>query len=141
MALIAAISPAVDVDRTGIQIDRPWAQMLAPGQDTIAVYATVVSARGDTLTRVASPAATGAAIYLTLRKGGRASLYQVKDGVPFASNQPLLMGPAGTQIRLTGLAPGVTVGKTLTLTLSFARAGTLSIDVPIKSSAATGPMP
>ena len=141
MALMVAAAPVSSIERASVQISRPWAQMVAPGEDTIAIYATVVNARGDTLTSVSSPAAASAAIYLTLRKGGRASLYQVSGGLPFAANQPLFMDPDGTQIRLTRLKPGIAVGQTLSITLNFARAGTMSIDVLIEPPADTGPTP
>ena len=110
-------------------------------EHTLAVYATILSTPGDTLTGVSSPDADHATINITLRKGGQASLYPMSDGLILAANQPMLMGPQGTQIRLTGLKQEPKVGQKLTLVLSFARAGTVSIVVPIEASAPTKPAP
>ncbi len=141
LALMPTVTPAGATDRTGIQVDRPWAQMLMPGQNTIAVYATLMSIRGDSLMGVSSPAAAHATLYLTLRKGGHETLYAMNGGLVLAPNQPMPMAPGGTQIRLTGLKLDRLAGQKVTIVLSFARAGTMSVLVPLDSSAAAGPTP
>ena len=139
LALMAAAAPIAAGIRTGIEMRHPWAQVVGPGQDAIAVYGTLVSAAGDVLTGIASPAAAHAGYYIRLGKAGQISLTRVDDGLRLAPGQLNLMSPEGSQIRLTGLTRAFVAGDSFVLSLVFARAGVIDVTVRVELPTATQP--
>ncbi len=85
----------------------------------------MTSAEGDTLVEVTSP-------------HGAAGLHDVIGGVmspmtdlPLAAGRRLTLGAGGPHVMITGMTEGYARGDSLALTLRFARAGEVTMRLPV----------
>ncbi len=76
---------------------------------------------------------------IILIKGGHASPYKYKQPFALPAHQPVVLSPDSTHIRLAGLTQTLVAGSTVLLVLTVATADTITIDVPVDRTGATGP--
>jgi copper(I)-binding protein len=101
------------------------------GDGPAAVYFTVVNrgAAADTLVAVASPLATEAMVHDQVQRGGSMIMAHVGElAVP--AGDSVRLAPGGLHVMLTGRQP-IAAGDTLPVTLTFRRAGAVTLRVPV----------
>jgi periplasmic copper chaperone A len=105
---------------------------LVPSIKTAAVYVTLMNhgAREDQLLSVSTAAATGAAIHESKDNNGVMEMREVLN-LPLPPHATVALEPAATHIMLTGLVAPLKLGDTVKLTLTFAVAGQVEINVPV----------
>jgi len=98
-------------------------------RDEAAVYFTVVNHGGqpDTLLGATCACASGAAFHEDLPTG-----MVMRQTVPIPSGDSLHLEPGGMHLMLTALKQLPKAGDRLTLSLRFARAGEIVLDVPVR---------
>ena len=121
-----------------VTVSGAWARASLPHQDEAAAYLTLQSAGGDTLTGVESPAAGMVMLHQTVRKNGVAQMDDV-DSLALPAGVQVALAPGGTHLMLMDVAKPLKAGDTLRVTLHFAKAGDLNVNVPILKVSATGP--
>ena len=106
----------------------------APAGDTMAVYFTVTNRGGedDALVGVATEVAGAAMLHRSTVAGGTARMEMVA-AVPVPAHGTAVLEPGGYHVMLAGLRREVREGETITVTLTFARAGTVTVAVPVVS--------
>lgn len=98
-------------------------------RDEAAVYFTVVNhgSGPDTLTSATCACASGAAFHEELASG-----MVMRQTVPIPPGDSLHLWPGGMHLMLTALDTLPKAGDRLTLSLRFARAGEIPLDVPVR---------
>ena len=142
MALLLAVAPAAFAQAGGtseINVEQPWARATPAGAMTGAVYMTLANKTdtADRLTAAASDVAGKVQIHEMAVVNGIMQMRQLVDGLAIPAGGSVTLKPGGYHVMLIGLKKQLIAGQTIPLTLTFAKAGTISITVPIQSIGAT----
>ncbi|MDP6574349.1 MAG: copper chaperone PCu(A)C [Rhodospirillales bacterium] len=133
-ALFALMAPATAGEyRLGaLVVGNSWARATPGVARNGAAYVTIEN-RGrdaDRLIAVSSPAAAGAALHSHAMEAGVMKMRPVA-AVEVAPGAVTAMKPGGLHIMLKGLAAPLVEGGSFPLTLTFERAGTLTLEVTV----------
>jgi hypothetical protein len=122
-------------------VSDPWARASAGKARNGAAYITVTNTGGnaDRLIKVATKAAAKTELHTVTMKDGIMMMHQIK-GIEIASGEPAVLKPGGMHIMMMGLKEPLKENTTFQLTLTFETAGTLDIQVSVKSAGAMGSM-
>ena len=119
-----------------VALHEAWARASVGAMKTSAVYLTL-EVTGDQVERLiaaASPIAEVAALHTHVMDGDIARMRPVA-AIEIAPGASIVLEPGGLHIMLTGLEQSLVEGETLPLSLTFERAGTVELEVPIKGMA------
>jgi copper(I)-binding protein len=84
----------------------------------------------DTLTGAASPIATTAGLHQQMTMGGMSHMMRA-GSIAVPPGGELRLEPGGTHLMLDGLIRRPRIGDTIDVTLSFSRAGSIGVRVPV----------
>jgi len=121
-----------------VSVTGVWARATAPGQTDGAVYMSLVSKGGDTLTGAESPDADMAMLHSTMRMGGMSGMKDV-DALALPAGKVVMLAPHGYHLMLMGLKHGLKAGQKIELDLEFAKAGKVHVTAPVEPLGASGP--
>jgi periplasmic copper chaperone A len=115
-----------------VAIRDAWARASLGQMKSGAAYLTleVTGDRVERLIAVASPIAENATLHTHVMDGDVARMRPVA-AIEIAPGAPTVLEPGGLHIMLTGLERRLVEGETFPLSLTFERAGTVTIEVPI----------
>lgn len=128
-----AVTPSQhSITSNGIEISQPWARP-APKGGNSAVYMQIFNGSNttDTLRSVDSNIAKNAQIHESFEKKGLTGMRPAND-IIIAPDSSFSLSPGGFHVMLMEINQQVSTGDTLNLQLSFARAGTRTVAVPVK---------
>ena len=91
----------------------------------------------DRLLKAESPVAANAELHTHVKDGDAMRMRPVND-VPVPAGGTTKLEPGGYHIMLIGLKQPLKEGERLPLTLTFEKAGKISIDVPVQKAGASG---
>ena len=116
-----------------IQASRVWSRPATPGLPTGVAYMTLVNhaGGGDRLVSASSPKAARVSLHRSSMSGGVMSMAAV-DGLDLPPGRPTLLAPNGYHLMLSGLKGGLKVGETYPVTLRFAHAKPLTVQVQVR---------
>ncbi|MGH6670497.1 MAG: copper chaperone PCu(A)C [Xanthobacteraceae bacterium] len=142
MAILAAVAPAAFAQGGGtstIAVEQPWARATPTGATTGAVYMTLANKTkdADRLTAASSDVASKVQIHKMSVVNGIMKMRQLVNGLAIPAGGSVTLKPGGYHVMLVGLKKQLIAGQTLPLTLIFAKAGKISITVPIKGIGAS----
>lgn len=134
LAVLGVIAPATAGEQRldALVISDSWARA-TPGRVRNGVAFVTVQNRGrhaDRLIAVSSPAAARAAFHTHVIKAGVMKMRSVA-AVEVAADAITAMKPGGLHIMLMGLAAPLVESESFPLTLTFERAGTLTLEVTV----------
>lgn len=129
LALTAASAFAAD----SIKVDHPWARATPGGAQTGAVYMKLVNSADsdDRLTGGASPVAKEVQIHEMKVEGGVMKMQELPNGLAVPAKGSVTLKPGSYHVMLIGLKKPLKKGQHFPLTLTFEKAGKLSITVPV----------
>ena len=141
VALLSVCSPA-GVHAGDITVDDPFARASAGSVKVGAAYMIVKNsgAAADALVAAESPVAARAELHTHIEDGEVMRMRQVSS-IDVPAGGTVSLQPGGLHIMLIDLKQPLRQGETFPLTLTFAKAGRLAVDVPVKSPAEMGSMP
>jgi periplasmic copper chaperone A len=134
--LIAGAACAAD-----IEIAAPWARATAKGARVGAGYLTIVN-KGkspDRLTSAASDVAESVEVHAVAMENSVMTMRAAPEGVEIKSGETVVFKPGGLHLMLMGLKQPLTQGGEVRITLNFAKAGPIAVNLPIGALGATGP--
>jgi periplasmic copper chaperone A len=142
IAVLLAAAPAAFAQAGGtskINVDHPWARATPAGATTGAAYMTLAnkSATADRLTAASSDVANKVQIHEMAVVNGIMQMQEVANGLSIPASGSVTLKPGAYHVMLIGLKKRLIAGQTLRLTLIFAKAGSISITVPIQAIGAT----
>jgi len=112
-----------------VTITDAWARITPPAAKNGAVYLTIASRDGDALTGASVPAeiAAMAQIHETAGHGGMKSMREV-ERVEIPAGGTAKLEPGGHHVMLMKLARPIAAGDSVPVTLTFERAGEVTVD-------------
>ncbi|MFO1128225.1 MAG: copper chaperone PCu(A)C [Rhodospirillales bacterium] len=138
---IASAATAADTFTVGdIAIDHPWARASAGTATVGAAYMRISTkgATGDRLVGASSPVAGEAELHTHIAEGDVMRMRPV-EGIEVEPGKPAELKPGGLHVMLMSLKAPLKEGETFPLTLDFAKAGKVTVEVAVQSVAAGGP--
>jgi len=137
LALLLCLAAAVVGAATAAAAEPPlrvldaWARATPPGAENGAVYLRIVNhGAGDRLVGARTSAARAAEIHTSATSGGLVEMRRV-DELRIDAGATVELAPGGTHVMLVGLASRLDAGAHVDLTLLFANAGEVVVDVAV----------
>lgn len=121
-----------------IEIIAPFARATLPNSPTGGVYFTLrnTGSTDDRLLSASSPIAGEIQMHAMSIENNVASMRELTDGIAVPAGGTLTLLPSGTHLMLTHLTEPLVKGATLSVTVVFEHAGSVTLSVPIGSIAA-----
>lgn len=116
-------------------IGHPWARAAAPPNGAAYLTITNQGQTPDRLVRVSSPAAEMSQLHVHLVEDGIMKMRPI-DGIDIEPGAPVELKPGGLHIMLMGLKAPLTAGMKFPLTLSFEKAGDVTVEVWVETAGA-----
>jgi periplasmic copper chaperone A len=139
--LIGFVAPAFaqGTGSTSIAVEHPWARATPTGAKTGAVYMTLDNKSGtaDRLTGASSDVADKLQIHEMKVENGVMQMREIPGGLPIPAGGSVVLKPISYHVMLIGLKKALTAGEKFPLTLTFEKAGTISVTVPVQAMGAT----
>jgi len=135
LAAMVVAGPAVAKDYLigDLKIADPWTRPAAKGMTGGGfVSITNTGARPETLVS-ASAGARRTELHQSVETNGVHRMLPVKNGLVIAPGQTVRLAPGGYHLMFIGLADATKLGGALPATLSFARAGKVSVDFTVRA--------
>jgi copper(I)-binding protein len=126
----------------GVVVHEAWARASAGAATTGAAYVTLMGgAQPDSLVGVSTPIAANAEPHETINDNGIMKM-RPAAAVPIPAHEMVTFAPGGTHIMLMGLKQPLVAGQSFPLTLTFAHAAPVTVDVKVRGlgRATNGPM-
>ena len=110
-----------------------WARPAASG-DNGAVYFIVSNATNtdDTLLKVSTDVASVAEVHMSMMDSNGVMSMQMQESVSVPAQQEVIFKPGGLHIMLVELNRDLKIGDTISLTLNFEKAGSITIQAPVR---------
>ena len=145
-ALLPVSSPQAQQHGAGMHklgeltVESPWARASAGAARAGAAYLKIVNAgaENDRLIGVSAPVAERVELHTHTISEGVMRMRKV-DAVPVPGGKSAELTPSGHHVMLIGLRAPLKEGETFPLTLTFDKAGTITVTVAVGSIAARGP--
>ena len=137
--LIASAIPAfAQATNTSIAVEGPYARATPAGAQTGAVYMTLDNKTNtaDRLTGASSGVAAKVQIHEMSMSNGVMHMRELAGGLPLAAGASIVLKPGGYHVMLIGLKKPLAAGESIPLTLTFEKAGTISVTVPVRAMGA-----
>ena len=116
----------------GVVVHEAWARASAGASTTGAAYVTLMGgAQPDSLIGASTPVAASATVHVSTNDNGVMKM-RPAPAVPVPSGQMVTFSPNGSHIMLMGLKQPLTAGQTFPLTLMFAHAAPITVDVQVR---------
>ena len=140
-AAFAAISSAATAaEAPEVTVDHAWARASAGSATTGAAYVTLTAgARADELVGAATPVAAGAEVHQSFTENGVTKMRAVPS-LALPAGKAVTFAPGGYHIMLTGLKQPLVAGQIFPLTLTFAHAAPVTVDVKVQALSGAAPM-
>ena len=125
---------------SGMELSR-YAVRAALGQNpNTAAYVTIknIGKDDDRLVSAACDCAAKVELHTMTMDGDKMMMAEMPDGFAIKAGETLELKPGGNHIMLMGLTARPADGQTQTLTLTFQKAGTVSIDAPVSNAPLAG---
>ena len=143
-ALLAALTilpaHASDYKAGPLTIDHPWARPTAAGAQNGAAYFAIKNGgdAADKLLSVASPAAASVEVHESREEAGVMKMRPAEGGVEINAGKTVELKPGGYHVMLIGLKQPLKLGEHFPMTLTFEKAGTVQLEVPVQKGPTAG---
>jgi copper(I)-binding protein len=142
--LLAALpAAAADVKVGDLVISDLWTRATPAGAPAAGGYLTITNngKDDDMLRLVSSPDAAKAELHIMQMKDGVMTMRPVEGGIVIPAGGKVVLAPNGYHIMLIGPKAPLKEGGTFPVSLTFTRAGTVSVSLDILAIGAKGPNP
>jgi len=136
---LAAPAFAQGASSGSITVEQPWSRATPNGAKTGAVYMTIDNKSGtaDTLTAASSDVADKVQVHEMKVENGIMQMREVTGGLAVPAGGSVALKPGGYHVMLIGLKKPLTTGEKFPLTLTFAKAGKISVTVAVQAMGAS----
>lgn len=135
---------AASTSETGIILKNPWSPATPNGASTAAAYMSIENhgRSDDRLIGGSSPVAAKVEVHEMSMTHGIMSMHALSDGLAIPSGKSVNLEPAANyHLMISGLKSTLKEGTELPLTLHFAKAGDVHVEVPVLPIGSRGPAP
>ena len=116
-----------------LTVQDAWARPANLGENGAAYF--IIENRtpsNERLLSVDSDSATAAEIHMSMTGGNNVMTMQMEEAVAIPAKEQIEFKPGGLHVMLVGLTRDLQPGATITLTLYFKEAGSVTVEVPVK---------
>lgn len=145
-AALLAWSPAALADHHeakagNIAVSQPWARATAPGAPAGAAYLTVTNTgkQPDRLVAASTPAAKTTELHTHIHDNGVMRMRPV-EAIEVPAGGTVALKPGGLHVMMMGLNAPLAQGSTVEVTLTFEKAGKVTVPVAVQAAGAAAPM-
>ncbi|MBV9426761.1 MAG: copper chaperone PCu(A)C [Bradyrhizobiaceae bacterium] len=141
LMLVAGPSVAETYKAGAIQIEQPWARATPKGATLGAGYMKITNTgtEPDRLVGGSVPFAQRVEVHSMTMEQGVMKMREVKDGLEIKPGETVELKPGGYHVMFVGLKEPLKPGEDLTVTLNFAKGGTVEVKYPVEPVGAGGP--
>ncbi len=138
LVAILLIAACVPPPAGGITITDPYSRAAPQEGGNGGAFMTITnnSSAADRLISAESPAAGTVEIHETIDDNGVMRMRPVPDGFEIPAGGKLEFKPGGKHIMLIGLVAPLEPGKDIEITLTFEKAGAITVTVPVREPGA-----
>jgi len=131
--LLGAGGAAQAATAAGLTLSNVWARATPAGVPVGAAYFTITNQakEPDSLISAASPAAQSVTLHSTTLEGGLSRMRPAGE-IVLAPGQTVKVEPGGLHVMLTGLKGPLVAGTRVPLTLTFRRAGAITVQMQVR---------
>ena len=139
LMLVAMPATATDYTLRSLRIERPFARATPPGARSGGAYFTIrnLGTESDRLLRVASPVAAAVELHSMTMDGTLMKMRPVV-AVDIPAGATVSMGSSGYHVMLIDLERPLAVGESISMTLTFEKAGRIDVSAPVEPMVGTG---
>ena len=132
---------AADVTLGDLTISGAFARATLPNAPVGGGYVTITNAgsEDDTLIAASSPVAGEVQLHEMSMQGDVMKMAELPDGIPVPAGETVTLKPGGLHLMFMQLKEPMVEGSNVPVTLTFAKAGTVTVNLAIAGSAATMP--
>lgn len=125
-----------------ITVTGAYARATPPAAQSAGAYLAITNSgdADDTLVSASTPAATDAMLHSTTMNGQVMEMAPMTGGLPVPAHGAASLDPMHAHLMLTGMSAPFLQGQCLEMTLHFAKAGDLPIQVVVGSFGQSGPV-
>ena len=144
-AAILVVTPAFAhngvVHLGAINISLPFTRATLPNAPVAGGFLTIenTGTEPDRLVSATSDIAGETQIHEMAMQGDVMKMRQLADGLDIPAGETVVLAPGGFHIMFMGLKQALVEGETITVTLTFEKAGTVDVVLPIEAAAADAP--
>ena len=126
-----------------INISLPFTRATLPNAPVGGGFLTIenTGAEADRLISATSSVAKDTQIHEMAMEGDVMKMRELPDGLEIPAGQTVVLAPGGFHIMFMGLNQAFVEGETVTVTLTFEKAGTVEVPLPVMAPAADAPAP
>jgi copper(I)-binding protein len=141
LALIAAPGVAETYKVGSIQIEQPWARATPKGATIGAGYMKITNTGSgpDRLIGGSVSFAGRFELHSMTMEQGVMKMREVKDGLEIKPGETIELKPGGYHVMFVDLKQPLKQGEDVSVTLKFAKAGTVEVKYPVEGIGAGGP--
>jgi copper(I)-binding protein len=124
-----------------INISLPFTRATLPNAPVAGGFLTIenTGTEPDRLVSATSDIAGDTQIHEMAMQGDVMKMRQLADGLEIPAGETVTLAPGGFHIMFMGLKQALVEGETITVTLTFEKAGTVDVVLPIEAAAADAP--
>ena len=124
-----------------INISLPFTRATLPNAPVAGGFLTIenTGTEADRLVSVSTDAANAAQIHEMALENDVMKMRQLPDGLEIPAGATVELAPGGLHLMFMGLKRPFVEGETVSVTLTFEKAGTVEIVLPVAAPAADGP--
>lgn len=137
IAALVAFLPTLAIAE--ITVTDPWARASILVSRPGAAYLTLLSDTDDRLLSATTPLAGHVMVHASETDASGVTRMINLDALDVPAEQAIQFAPGGMHLMLMGLTGKLDEGARFPLTLTFERAGTITVTVPVLGVTATGP--
>jgi copper(I)-binding protein len=134
LATVLIVSPAL-ADPGAIEVDHAWSRAAMAGRTGVAYLTIRDKGAPDRLVSVTSPVAERAELHESYSESGVMKMRPVA-GLAVAPGNPVTLKPGGYHIMLVSLKRALIEGEKVPLTLTFEKAGPVSVTAVVQKAGA-----
>jgi periplasmic copper chaperone A len=141
LMLIAGPGLAETFKAGAIQIEQPWARATPKGATIGAGYMKITNTgtEPDRLVGGSVPFAQRVEVHSMTMEQGVMKMREIKDGLEIKPGETVELKPSGYHMMFVGLKEPLKQGEDVTVTLKFAKAGTVEVKYSVEAVGAGGP--
>lgn len=151
---LSATLPALAQDHSGhgsqaqapitlgaIEISAPFTRATLPNAPVAGGFLTLTNTgtEDDRLVSATSPIAREGQIHEMAMEGDIMKMRRLAEGVVIPTGETVVFEPGGFHLMFMGLNQALVEGETVPVTLTFEKAGEITLDLPVAGSAADAP--
>lgn len=124
-----------------IEIEHPWSRATPPGAKTGAGYLGLVNegSTADRLVALTSPAAPKVEVHRMSVEDGIMRMAPVQGGLEIPAGGKVVLAPGGYHLMLIGLTRPLVEGEKVPVTLTFEKAGAVTVELLVDPMGAKEP--